>query len=156
MKKLQFKISIQAPPSQVYTTMLGLNKKSDYEAWTATFNPTSTYEGTWDKGEKIRFVGLDQNGKKGGILSLIVEHIPQQFVSFKTIGIIKENVEITAGEEIDNWLGGHENYTFQAHEQSTELTVEIDIPVDYIEHFQDSYPKALASLKTHIENTQNN
>lgn len=152
MKKLQFKINIQAPPSLVYNTMLGLNNKSDYEAWTAIFNPTSTYEGSWNKGEQIRFVGIDQNGKKGGILSLIVEHIPNQFVSFKTIGIIKEDEVITQGENVINWLGGHENYTFQSHAQSTEVTVEIDVPFNYIDHFQDSYTKALAALKTQIEN----
>ncbi len=52
MKKVQFKTIINAPVSKVYRTMLGLENKSTYEAWTAEFNPTSTFEGSWQKGSK--------------------------------------------------------------------------------------------------------
>ena len=57
MKKLQFKVSINAPVARIYDFMLGINSKSTYEQWTSLFNPTSTYEGNWDKGNKILFVG---------------------------------------------------------------------------------------------------
>lgn len=53
MKKLQFKININAPLSKVFDCMLGLSNKSTYEQWTAMFNPTSTYEGSWEKGCKF-------------------------------------------------------------------------------------------------------
>ena len=66
MKKLQFKININAPVNTVYDMMLGLSNKSTYEQWTAMFNPTSSYEGSWDKGSKILFVGVDEKGEKGG------------------------------------------------------------------------------------------
>jgi hypothetical protein len=66
MEKLQFKISIQAPAHKVYDVMLGISNKLNYEQWTALFNPTSTYEGNWNKGSKIRFVGTDEKGEKGG------------------------------------------------------------------------------------------
>ena len=56
MKKLQFKVNINAPVTRVYENMLGLTNKSTYEQWTSMFNPTSTYEGSWDKGSKILFV----------------------------------------------------------------------------------------------------
>jgi hypothetical protein len=69
MQKLQFKKDINASTQSVYETMLGLKDKATYEYWTATFNPTSTYEGSWDKGSKILFVGVDENGKKGGMVS---------------------------------------------------------------------------------------
>jgi hypothetical protein len=49
MQKLQFKVSIAAPATKIYDTMLGLTSKATYEQWTALFNPTSTYEGSWDK-----------------------------------------------------------------------------------------------------------
>jgi hypothetical protein len=53
MKKLQFNIKIKAPVNKVYDVMLGLTNKTTYEQWTALFNPTSTYEGSWTKGSKI-------------------------------------------------------------------------------------------------------
>ncbi len=37
MKKLQFKTNINAPIAKVYNTMLGLDNKATYEAWTAEF-----------------------------------------------------------------------------------------------------------------------
>ena len=65
MQKLQFKKDINASTQSVYETMLGLKDKATYEYWTATFNPTCTYEGSWAKESKILFVGVDENGKKG-------------------------------------------------------------------------------------------
>jgi hypothetical protein len=73
MQKLQFQKEVAAPAQKVYDTMLGLTDKATYEYWTAAFNPTSTYEGDWSKGSKILFTGVDGNGKKGGMVSEVVE-----------------------------------------------------------------------------------
>ena len=81
MEKLQFKIEINAPVSKVFDTMLGITNKSTYEQWTALFNPTSTYEGNWDKGNKILFFGSDESGEKGGMVSEIAENILDKFIS---------------------------------------------------------------------------
>ena len=53
MEKLQFKIEINATAQKVYEAMLGLKDKNTYEHWTAAFNPTSTYEGSWEKAVKF-------------------------------------------------------------------------------------------------------
>jgi len=83
MKKLQFTKSINAPASRIYDFMLGISNKSTYEQWTSEFNPTSTYEGSWDKGNKILFIGVDDKGEKGGMVSRIAENIPNRFVSIQ-------------------------------------------------------------------------
>lgn len=70
MIKLSFSVSIQAPTYKVYDIMLGISNKSTYEQWTAMFNPTSTYEGNWDKGSKILFVGTDAEGEKYSLISI--------------------------------------------------------------------------------------
>lgn len=88
MKKIEFKEQIKASVKKVYETMLGLNDKATYEQWTAEFNPTSTYEGNWDKGEKIYFVGTDENGKRVGMISEIADNIPYEFVSIRHIGML--------------------------------------------------------------------
>jgi hypothetical protein len=82
MKKLQFKISINAPAAKIYDFMLGIKSKSTYEQWTALFNPTSTYEGSWDKGSKILFVGVDEKGERGGMVSKIVEIVQTNLFRF--------------------------------------------------------------------------
>ena len=147
MQKLQFKKEINASAQKVYETMLGLKDKATYEYWTATFNPTSTYEGNWDKGSKIHFVGVDENGKKGGMASEIVEHQPANFVSIRHYGFLDGDIEITTGEQVEKWAGGHENYNFQENDGITTLTVDMDTIDEYLEYFNDIYPKALDKLK---------
>ena len=100
MKKLQFSIEIKAPVMKAYDTMLGLTEKSAYEQWTAVFNPTSTYIGNWEKGSKILFVGMDEKGEKGGMVSRIIENTPNQFVSIQHYGLFKADQEITEGPEV--------------------------------------------------------
>lgn|SRR5690554_2825111 len=151
MKKLQFKIVINAPVVKVYNTMLGLDNKATYEAWTAEFNPTSTYEGSWEKGTKILFIGTGENGEKGGMVAEIAEHIPNKFVSIRSYGILKGGTEITTGEEVEKWAGGLENYTFEENNGITTVTVEVDMIDDFVGYFSETYPKALNKLKAILE-----
>ncbi|HIB36858.1 SRPBCC domain-containing protein [Mesonia sp.] len=147
MKKLNFHKEIDASAQKVYETMLGLKNKETYEFWTAIFNPTSTYEGNWDKGSKILFVGEDENGKRGGMISEIVEHLPAQKVSIRHYGFIDGDQEITTGEEVEKWAGGKETYIFEEKNKKTFLTVEMDTIENYETYFNECYPKALEKLK---------
>lgn len=147
MKKLQFRVSIEAPVKKVYDVMLGLNNKLNYEQWTALFNPTSTFEGSWDKGNKILFIGTDENGEKGGMVSEIVDNIPNRFVSIRHYGLLKANVEITTGPEVEKWANGCENYTFEEHNGLTTVTIDLDTADDFENYMNQTYPKALHKLK---------
>lgn len=147
MQKLQFKKEINASAQKVYETMLGLKDKATYEYWVATFNPTSTYEGSWDKGSKIRFVGTDENGNKAGMVSEIVENKPANFVSIRHYGFLDGDTEVTTGEQVEKWAGGHENYTFEENNGITTVTVEMDTIDEYLDYFNSTYPKAMDKLK---------
>jgi hypothetical protein len=147
MKKVQYAIAVHAPASKVFTTMLGIGNKSNYEQWTALFNPTSTYEGTWEKGSKMFFCGVDENGNKGGLVSEIVEHIPNEFISIHHYGLLQGDNEITSGAEVEKWAGGQENYTFKESQGITTITVDLDTPEDFVDYMNESYPKALDKLK---------
>jgi hypothetical protein len=147
MEKLQFKIDINASVQKVYDAMLGLQDKSTYEMWTAEFNPSSTYEGNWNKGSKIYFVGTDEHGKKGGMVAEIAENIAAKFVSIRHYGVLDGDVEITTGEQVEKWAGGLENYSFEEKGGVTSVTVDIDVADEYLDYFKDIYPKALNKLK---------
>ncbi|MFT4017650.1 MAG: SRPBCC domain-containing protein [Agriterribacter sp.] len=147
MKKIQFDVSIHAPANKVYDVMLGISNKSTYEQWTALFNPTSTYEGSWDKGSKMLFIGTDEKGEKGGMVSEIFDNIPNRFVSIRHYGILKANVEITEGPEVEQWANGFENYTFEENKGTTTVTVDLDITEDFLDYMNQNYPKALGRLK---------
>lgn len=147
MEKLQFKIEISAPASKVFDVMLGNTNKTTYEQWTALFNPTSTYEGSWTKGSKILFVGTDDKGEKGGMVSEIFDNIPNKFISIRHYGLVKADVEITEGPEVEKWANGFENYTFEENSGTTIVTVDLDTTKDFISYMNETYPQALDKLK---------
>jgi len=147
MKRLQFKVSIDTSADQVYDKMLGLTQKLTYEQWTAVFNPTSTYEGNWKKGEKMRFIGTDEKGEKGGLVSEIVDNVPNRFVSIRHYGLVKGNAEITEGPEVEKWANGLENYNFEENSGSTTVKVDLDITDEFQDYMEQTYPKALDKLK---------
>ena len=147
MEKLHFKVSINAPVTRVYDTMLGNNSKSTYEQWTSLFNPTSTYKGSWGKGSKILFLGVDEKGEKGGMVSRIVENIPNRFVSIQHYGLLQADKEITEGPEVEKWANGFENYTFEENNGTTTVTVDLDTTEDFLDYMNQTYPKALDKLK---------
>ncbi|MGB7785719.1 MAG: SRPBCC domain-containing protein [Salinimicrobium sp.] len=147
MKRLEFKKDINASAEKVYNTMLGLSNIETYEQWTSVFNPSSTYEGNWEKGSKIYFVGTDENGKKGGMISEIVDNIPFSFVSIRHYGVLDGENETTEGAEVEKWAGGLENYTFEENNGVTTVTIAVDAMEDYLEFFNKSFPKALEKLK---------
>ena len=147
MKKLQFQVSINAPVTKIFDFMLGINNKSTYEQWTSLFNPTSTYEGNWDKGNKMLFIGVDEKGEKGGMVSRILENNPNRFVSIQHYGLIKADKEITEGPEVEKWANGFENYAFEENNGITKVTVELDTTDDFIDYMEQTYPKALDKLR---------
>jgi hypothetical protein len=147
MKRIRFQTQINAAAHKVYEVMLGLKDKSNYEYWTATFNPTSTYEGNWEIGSKMHFIGVDENGKKGGMLSKIMDHQPGKFVSIMHVGMIDGEDEITTGEQVEQWTGGMENYTYQEENGVTTVTVELDAVEEFLDYFNGTYPEALGKIK---------
>lgn len=151
MKKLQFKIAINTSAKKVYEAMLGLIDKSSYEHWTSAFNPTSTFEGSWNKGSKIYFIGTDENGKKGGMVSEVAENKFAEFVSIRHYGFLDGDTEITSGKEVEKWAGGMENYSFEENQGITTVTVDIDVIEEYLDYFNNTYPKALEKLKAFAE-----
>ena len=151
MKKIQFNVRINVPAKKVYDVMLGISNKSTYEQWTALFNPTSTYEGSWIKGSKMLFIGTDEKGEKGGMVSEIFDNIPNHFVSIRHYGLIKANVEVLEGPEVEKWANGFENYTFEEDNGTTTVTVDLDTTEDFLDYMNQTYPKALDKLKKMCE-----
>lgn len=151
MKKTQFKIEINAPPSKVYDKMLGISDKDTYNQWVSAFNPSSRYEGSWEQGSNISFIGTDEEGKPGGMLCIVTKNIPNEYISIQTLGLIANGVEVTSGSEVAQWQNLEESYHFEELDGTTKLTVEVEIPDDYVEVFSSLWPKALEKLKSIIE-----
>ncbi len=148
---MQFKTDIRANVAKVYQTML---EKEGYKQWTSVFNPTSEYEGSWNKGEKIYFVGTSNEGKKEGMVGLIKEHIPKEYVSIEYIAMMDDGKEVNKGPRAHDWIGGYENYTFSGNNRQSTVTVDVDVNEKMIDWFQINYPKALEKLKEICESNR--
>lgn len=142
--KIKFDLVIGAPVSKVYSSMI--DDKS-YREWTAIFNGTSHYKGSWEKGSKILFIGVGEDGSVGGMVSRIKENIPNKFISIEHLGVVKGEDEITSGPEVDDWAGMLENYSFSEHKGGTKVDVEMDSNEEFESYFNDTWPKALEKLK---------
>lgn len=145
---LHFEISINAPADKVYNAMLD---ESTYREWTAAFNPTSHFEGSWEKGSKIIFIGTDEKGNKGGMVSRVKENIPGKYLSIEHRGILQGDNEITSGPEVEEWAGALENYSFTNVDGNTLLAVDMDSNENFRAYFEETWPKALDKLKAICE-----
>lgn len=140
MEKLHFKINIDAPAKKVWETML---HDQTYRQWTSAFHEGSHYQGSWEAGSKILFLGPEGSG----MVSEIAENRPHEFISIKHLGIVNKGVEDTESKEAKKWAPAFENYEFLEKEGKTTLAVEMDIEEDYKEMFHKMWPKALQKLK---------
>ncbi len=149
MKTLQFETTIKAPVEKVYRSMLD---NETFKQWTSEFNPTSKYEGSWEKGSKILFLGEEENGKTSGMVSRIKENRSNDFVSIEHLGIVENGKEITEGEKVEAFAGALEEYTFIPKGGSTTVEVRIDTAPEWESYFKSTWPKALAKLRDIVEN----
>lgn len=146
-EKMHYEIEIDAPTKKVWDTML---EPETYKQWTTAFDPTSHFEGSWEKGSKMKFLG--GGGGEGGMISEIAENIPHKFLSIRHIGEIKNGVEDTTSEAVKKWMPAFENYTFVDKGDKTHLKIDMEMVASpeskqMKEMFAAMWPKALQLLK---------
>jgi len=144
MEKLRYSVRIKAPAEVVWTTMLD---DASYREWTSVFNSGSYYEGSWDKGSEIRFLGPDDDGSLGGMIATVEENRPHEFISLRYTGQIVDGADDTTSDAAKSFIGSHENYAFSESGGVTTVDVELDSEEDFVAEFNDAWPAALARLK---------
>jgi uncharacterized protein YndB with AHSA1/START domain len=148
MKKLHYSIVINAPRETVFKTML---QDATYREWTAAFSPGGYYEGDWSEGSTMKFIGPNpdnpEEGKNSGMIMRVAKYVPNEFVSLEAVGYIIEGVEDFNSQEVKEWQGALENYTFTDVDGGTEVRVDQDTHDDFVDQFSRMWPKGLAKLK---------
>jgi hypothetical protein len=145
MQKLHFSMLINAPKDKVWHAMLD---DQPYREWTNAFNEGSYYKGSLEKGSKILFLGPDPNtGVEGGMVSRIAENKPYEFISIEHLGIVQNGVEDTTSEAARKWSPAFENYTFNDKDGATDVLVDMDAEDEYVQMFNEMWPKGLRKLK---------
>jgi len=143
-KTLEFSEFIRAPRRVVWDAMLGAET---YRDWTSVFCTGSFYEGSWEQGEKIRF--LSPGGD--GMSAVIAENRRHEFVSIRHLGEIAKGVEDLDSERVRAWAPAHENYAFADTPGGTTLRVSVEVTPEFEQYLRDTYPRALQRLKAICE-----
>ena len=147
MKTLHFSMMINAPRHKVWHVMLD---KETYSKWTSPFMKGAYYEGSWQKGERIKFLGQDTEG----LSAVIAENKPFEFLSIKHLGPVIEGLEYIDLPGSQSSSFGFENYTLSEKNGGTELRIEVEVEPEYEDQMKENWQKALAKLKkiceTHI------
>ncbi len=140
LQRLQFSVRIHAPVARVWQLMFD---PESYRDWTSAFMEGSYFEGSWEQGQRLRF--LAPNGE--GMLAEVAENRRHAFLSLRHIGFIADGKEDTDSEQVRALLPAHENYTFRAVPEGTELVIDQDVGQDHAAMMSEMWPKALARLK---------
>ena len=141
MIKVNFSAAIHAPKQRVWYILW---EKSFYEQWTRLFAEGSTVKTDgWKEGSMVQFLGPNENG----MVSMVVANKPNEYMSFRHLGIVKDGVEDTTSDEATGWAGAMENYTLKEENGITALTVEMETTEEYKDYFNNKWPKALAKVK---------
>lgn len=145
-KHLNKSIDINATRERIWNVLLG---KETFEDWASGFNPSggSYFEGDWSKGSTMRFLGPDDQGNTGGMLTKITEHVPGEYVRAEHYGVIGNGQEIFEGEIFDEWIPSVEEYRLTGGPDTYTLQVQNDVPESYYDHFSSAWDKALARVK---------
>ena len=145
MRKIKLDIIINATCEDVWDAIVNDSK---YRLWTRAFQEGSYFEGGWNKGDAIRFIGVNEEGVKEGMISEIAESIYPKYISIKHLGYIVNGIDDTTSEEIRKWTPAFENYTMEKLEDNkTRFKVDMDVMDEYYDMFLGLWPKALTKLK---------
>lgn len=144
VKRIQFSIDIAAPAARVYELMIG---ETSYVDWTSAFGEGSHYQGSWQSGDRIRFLGSSGEG----MVAEIAENRPHEFISIRHLGFVMGGVEDTDSEAVRRWAPAYENYTFVSGPEGTKLVVDLDAMAEIEHDMLDAWPRALERLKALCE-----
>ena len=140
MKKLSYQTEIKAPKDKVWKVLWD---DATYRAWTSAFSEGSYAVSDWQEGSKVLFLSAEGDG----MYSQIDKMIPEAYMSFRHIGVVKNGQEQPLDEETKAWSGSKENYTLHDTGNGTRLEVEVDMDESYEDFFNTTFPKALAKVK---------
>lgn len=144
METLHFDITIDAPVATVWETMLSAEA---YRVWSEPFSPGSFFEGSWDEGSEIRFLGPDEHGVLGGLIATISENLPNERVSMIFTGQVVNGLDDTDSTLARAISGATETYRFYEDGPRTTVTVETQVFEEEKTELEEGWPRALRRLK---------
>lgn len=143
---MQFKVEIKASKKRVWDTLF---EDKTFQDWASIIDEGTYRLGELIEGQEVQFIS---SASGYGVTSLVSKIIPNEFILFRQMADTKDN---GTQEREKQWTGSEESYSLSETNGITTLTIEIDVPSELQEIFQDRYPKALERIKTLAEEGSN-
>ena len=140
-------IRIDASREQVWQALLG---EECFRAWSSSFAPGCYADTTWEEGARVEIKGPDESGLFGKIVSFR----PLKIVSMKYQGTLVNGSEETETPDAKQWQGCSETYHLSEVEGGTILSIEQEVPVQYVHALSDAWDEALKKIKSLAEGTE--
>lgn len=137
---IQKSIEIEASPEKIWKVLL---LDAYNQIWFSEFSKGSFAESDWKEGSKVLF--SDSSGE--GLAGTVAVHIPNEIVSINYHGILYKGAEDTTSEEARKWTGMSETYKVKKSGNSTVLTIELNVPAEYVDMFTKMWDNALKKIK---------
>ena len=144
METVHYSVKINASKERVWDILWG---DLTYPEWTSVFTEGSAVVTDWKKGSKVLLL----SGTDDGMYSVIEEKIPNEYMSFKHLGMVKEGMELPIDEETKKWSGSRENYSLKETDDMTILKVDLDSEESSVDSFNKLFPAALEKVKEMAE-----
>lgn len=136
MTTKEFKIQINAARNIVWHVLWN---DDTYRQWTSVFHEGSHAVSDWEQGSEIKFLG--PNGD--GMYAVIDTKDEPSKMYFKHLGEVKNKEK----QPESSWAGAMEKYTLFEKDNVTELVTGIDLSEEWMEYFENTFPKALQKIK---------
>lgn len=138
MKEMQFQIEINATKEKVWNTLW---EDNTFRQWADFIDPGTYMIGDLKEGNEVQFISASGYG----VTSLAEKLVPGEFLQLKHQVDTQDSGE---REREEQWTGGEESYSLiEKGEDLTVLTITLDVPLELLEEFKVSYPKALEEIK---------
>jgi uncharacterized protein YndB with AHSA1/START domain len=145
MNKLILWIDIHATQQVVWNA---ITQDAPYRKWTSVFDESSCFEGSWNTGDEIHFIGFDKDGNKMGMVSEIAESRYPEYISIRHLGYMQNGKTDTTSDAVREWAPSYENYRLEkTSENSTRFHLEMDVQEKYQAMFENQWPRAMGVLK---------
>lgn len=146
MKRLEFKININAPAEKVWYSLWD---DENYRNWTSAFCEGSYLITDYKEGSKAHF--LSPSGE--GMFSLVSTNKPFETMSFNHIGLLKNFEEQPIDDDTKLWSGCEEKYELDEKNGKTTVKASVDVIEQHADYFNQSFPNGLKKLKEIAENS---
>lgn len=145
MKTLEYRIHIQASPEKIWKALWD---EENYKTWTKPFCDGSFYKTeSFTEGSRVHLLTPDGQG----MFSVFEKIIPNQFLAFRHLGVIKNFEEQPPDAETEQWTNAMESYELKQSGAETELKVKVDVLESFSDYMDKTFPLALAELKSIVE-----